>query len=115
MKKPFAFTRKFLIVFLRVLAMTAPIWGVILLIIVGLSWFYAEVEKIGLWNALYFGSITALTIGYGDIHPLTAAGKAIAVTMGILGVITTGIIVAVALQAIRIAYEEMTGTTDKTG
>jgi len=93
--------------------MTAPIRGVTLLVIFGLSWVYAEFEKIGLWNALYFGCVTALTIGYGDIHPITAAGKIIALLMGILGVITTGIVVAVALQAMKISYEEMSGTTGR--
>lgn len=107
MKTKLSFTKNFILVFIRILAKTTPIWGVILLILLGLVWFFARIEGVSFADALYFGCITALTIGYGDIIPLTNAGKAIAVFMGLMGVLITGIIVAVALQAIKVTYDEV--------
>ncbi len=104
---PFAFTKKFIVVFYRILVMTTPIWGLTFMAIVVMSWIFAEAEQVGFGEALYFAGVTALTIGYGDIVPLTATGKILCVIMGILGVITTGIIVAVAIQAMKITYKEV--------
>ncbi len=105
MKTKLSFTKNFLLVFIRILAKTTTIWGVILLVLLGLVWFYARIAGIRFVDALYFGSITALTIGYGDITPLTNMGKVIAVLMGLMGVLNTGIIVAIALQAVRVTYD----------
>ncbi len=105
MKTKLSFTKNFLLVFVRILARTTPVWGVMLLVILGLVWFFARTEGILFVDALYFGTITALTIGYGDITPLTNMGKVIAVTMGLMGVLNTGIIVAIALQAMRVTYD----------
>ena len=43
-------------------------------------------EKLSFINALYFTIVTVSTVGYGDIHPMTTAGK----IFGII-IITTGI------------------------
>lgn len=107
MKTKLSFTKNFLLIFFRIMAMTAPIWGVILLVLLGLVWIFARIEGVSFFTALYFGCITALTIGYGDITPFTGAGKAIAVLMGLMGVLNTGIIVAIALQAMRVTYDEV--------
>lgn len=107
MKKALGFTRKFLFVFAKMLIMTVPIWGAIFMGIVVLSWIFARAEQIEFGDSLYFACVTALTIGYGDIVPVTGTGKVLSVFMGVLGVITTGIVVAVALQATRIAYETL--------
>jgi len=105
MKAQLMFTKNFIYIFARILVKTTPIWGVVFLIIFGLAWAFARIEEISFLESLYFSGITALTIGYGDIIPLTKAGKAIALFMGILGVLNTGIIVAVALQAMRVTYD----------
>jgi voltage-gated potassium channel len=50
---------------------------------------------------LYFTLITGLTIGYGDISPLTPGGRMIAVLTGLLGILVTGLIVAIAVYALK--------------
>jgi len=44
---------------------------------------------------MYFSYITMLTIGYGDITPLSAAARMMAVLEGLLGMTFTTIIMAV--------------------
>jgi len=43
-------------------------------------------------DALYWAIITATSIGYGDITPITTTGRIIAAILGIMGVITIGIV-----------------------
>jgi uncharacterized membrane protein len=60
-------------------------------------------------DALYFTFVTGLTIGYGDIAPLTLAGRVVAILTGLVGILITGLIVAVAVYALR---ETMAPPTD---
>ncbi len=66
-------------------------------------------EKIPFADALYFSFITGLTIGYGDISPVTHAGRVFAVLTGFVGILMTGLIAAVAVYALR---ETMKHSTD---
>ena len=68
----------------------------------------AYFEKIPFADALYFTFITGLTIGYGDIAPATLAGRVVAVLTGLLGILITGLIVAVAVYALRKTMEPPT-------
>ena len=49
-------------------------------------------------DSLYFGFITATTVGYGDMRPTLVASKFLAIILAIMGVIFTGIIVAIAVE-----------------
>ena len=66
----------------------------------------AAAEEMPIRSATYLVLITALTIGYGDITPVTAVGKAASVASGIFGLLITGIVVAVAVRALSQAVEE---------
>lgn len=50
---------------------------------------------------LYFCGVTALTIGYGDVTATTAIGRALAVVLGLYGVLVTGVTTAVAVLAVQ--------------
>jgi voltage-gated potassium channel len=69
----------------------------------------AYFEKMPFADALYFTLITGLTIGYGDIAPVTIGGRVIAILTGLLGILITGLIVAVAVYALK---ETMKPPTD---
>jgi len=47
---------------------------------------FALIERVPLGDAFYFTIVTVATVGYGDVHPTTGAGKALAV-----GIILTGV------------------------
>ena len=68
----------------------------------------AYFEKMRFADALYFTFVTGLTIGYGDIAPVTPMGRVVAVLTGLLGMLMTGLIVAVAVFAVRKTMEPPT-------
>ena len=68
----------------------------------------AYFEKMRFADALYFTFVTGLTIGYGDIAPVTLIGRVVAILTGLIGIIITGLIVAVAVFALRKAMEHPT-------
>ena len=49
-------------------------------------------------DALYWSLVTAASIGYGDITPVTQIGRIMAAVLGLLGVITVGVIAGLILQ-----------------
>jgi voltage-gated potassium channel len=54
----------------------------------------------GPWESLYLAAITSLTIGYGDLAPVTIAGRIIVIALGIEGLVFVGIVVAAAVAAL---------------
>lgn len=58
-------------------------------------------ENIGYFDALYWAVITASSIGYGDLTPLTNMGRVMAATLGSMGVITVGMIAGLVLNWVR--------------
>jgi voltage-gated potassium channel len=70
------------------------------------SWAISYVEKLPFGDALYFALITGLTIGYGDIVVKTPVGRILAVLIGIIGVLFSGLVIAVAVRALRECYRE---------
>ena len=59
----------------------------VLLIVMGLGILgFMIIEDLSLADAFYFSIVTIATVGYGDIHPATQAGKILAVVLIITGV-----------------------------
>jgi voltage-gated potassium channel Kch len=47
---------------------------------------FASVENLSLGDGVYWAIVTMTTVGYGDISPKTAEGKAIAITVMLVGI-----------------------------
>jgi hypothetical protein len=63
-------------------------------------------ESLPLWKAMYFVSITGLTIGSSGIHPTSVFGHIMHVFSGFLGILFMGLVVAVASRALTLTYKD---------
>ena len=63
-------------------------------------------ERWSAFDSFYWSFITATTVGYGDLRPTAKASKLFAIVIGFLGLILTGIIIAVAVYAATLAFAE---------
>jgi hypothetical protein len=64
------------------------------------------IEKMPFSDTLYFAFVTGLTIGYGDIVMKTPGGRLLALMIGLIGILFTGLMVAVLVYAVRESLEE---------
>ena len=64
------------------------------------------VEKMPYGDSLYFAFVTGLTIGYGDIVVKTHFDRLVALLIGFVGILFTGLMVAVLVYAVRESIEE---------
>ena len=64
------------------------------------------VEKMPFADTLYFAFVTGLTIGYGDIVMKTSGGRLIALLIGFIGILFTGLLVAILVYAVRESLQE---------
>ena len=69
-------------------------------IIVGLR------ESWGRYDSIYWAFITATTVGYGDIRPLKSVSKALSILIALIGMVFTGLMVALAIRAATIALSQ---------
>jgi voltage-gated potassium channel len=85
------------------------IFGLFALLVVDAA-VIAYFEKMPFADALYFTFVTGLTIGYGDIAPVTLMGRVVAILTGLQGLLITGLTTAVAVFALK---KTMAHQTDK--
>ncbi len=81
------------------------ILGLLALVVTG-AWALAAVERMPFADALYFAFVTGLTIGYGDIVMKTPVGRWVALLIGFIGILFTGLVVAVLVYAVRESITE---------
>jgi len=80
------------------------LWLQGLVVIGGLA--IAFFDKKPIWETMYLAFITALTIGYGDLTPESVPSKVVAIAIGFIGIMVTGIVVAASLRALELTLEE---------
>lgn len=94
------FTIDFLLELAHLLLLGWPLLVALLATISILAVWIGRQEGWPLSDSLYYGFITATTVGYGDFHPLQGRCKYLAIVIALLGIILTGIVVAVSVEAV---------------
>ena len=93
--------RIFFMALFRQLGIVWPIVSGILLVMIGAGLLIGYIENWRVGDALYFTFVTGLTIGYGDFTPTHMISRLLAVAVGFTGVVLTGLVAAVIVQALR--------------
>jgi voltage-gated potassium channel len=88
-----------------------PVLFPLVLLIVAMAILIGRREGWSLSDSIYYGFVTATTVGYGDFRPTRPASKALAIVIAYLGLIQIGIVVALAIQAVTEAYDLHGGLT----
>jgi len=85
-----------------------PIFSGILVVMVGSGVVVGQIESWRLGETLYFTFVTGLTIGYGDLAPKHAVARILALVIGLSGIVLTGLVAAVSVQALNSADRDRT-------
>ena len=104
------FTVHFLRILLSDLFLAGPILGFLLLAIVSIGLIVGRIEGWTVSEALYHAFINATTVGYGDFRPATGRARALSVLLAFVGLVFTGMIVALAIHSAVHTYDVIYGT-----
>ena len=85
----------------------APLLAFLLALIIVFGYFIGRIEGWSLFDSLYHAFINATTVGYGDFRPADKRAKFLAVMLAIIGLIFTGMVVAIALHAANYAFAQV--------
>lgn len=99
------FTLEFLAMLMKGLILFIPVLSSLSLIIVVLGQITGRIENWTKFDALYWSFVTATTIGYGDIRPMQRLSKVLSIIIGLIGLMLTGIIVALTVHAATRSFE----------
>lgn len=105
MKTSTILRRRFMRELWRGLGIVWPVVSGLLLLMALLGLLVATAEGWPLSDGIYFSFVTGLTVGYGDLVPKVALGRTLAMLIGLAGIVLTGFVVAVAVQALRVALD----------
>lgn len=98
------FTVEFLRTFYTDLLYAWPLLSFLLLLIAFLGYLIGRMEAWSLPDSLYHAFINATTVGYGDFRPVKGGAKLLAIVLAFVGLVFTGMVVAIALHAANDAF-----------
>ena len=110
------FTLEFFDILFDDLIHAAPLLVFLLALIIAIGYIIGRIEGWSLSDSIYHAFINATTVGYGDFRPTDKRAKFLAVMLAIIGLVFTGMVVAVALHAANYAYGQvydMSGFRDR--
>ena len=85
----------------RMLGIVWPILSAVLLLMIGPGLAIGFLEGWSVGDSFYFTFVTGLTIGYGDLVPHRALSRLLAAVIGLSGILLTGLVAAVVVEALR--------------
>ena len=98
--------RNFLSGLITGLRVVWPILSALLVLMIALGVVIGLRESWSMQESIYFAFVSGLTIGYGDLVPKTLLTRALAVGIGVCGILLTALLAAVAVKALTAATEE---------
>jgi hypothetical protein len=98
--------RNFVAGLLTGLRVVWPILSVLLGVIISLGLVVGLLESWSVQEAIYFAFVTGLTIGYGDLAPKSLLTRALAIVIGLCGVMLTALVAAIAVKALTAATDD---------
>lgn len=99
-------TIDFIRLFFLGLYFISPILLIFIFIVFILGQIVGRMESWSRFDAFYWSFITAFTVGYGDIRPAKKGSKIISMFIALIGIIFTGVIVAITVVALTRSFEE---------
>ena len=103
------FTFEFIQLFFIAVWYAAPLIILLVGVIVILGHLIGIREGWSRADSVYYAFITATTVGYGDFRPKKRLSKHLAIAISLVGLVLTGIIVALALHAAGEAFKGSPG------
>lgn len=97
----------FIEVFTTGLWLLAPLWMPMMGTIWLLGVLVAKREKWHWLDGIYFSMITATTVGYGDIRPVSRISRLLSIFMSLIGLLLTGIVVGIAVKSASFSFEQI--------
>ena len=97
--------RNFLAGLLFGLRVVWPILSVLLGLVIALGLVVGLLEGWSVQDSIYFAFVSGLTIGYGDLAPTSLLTRALAILIGVCGVLMTALLAAIAVKALTAATD----------
>ncbi len=106
------FTIQFVLILGSALIQATPLLAFLILLIIGLGLWIGKGEGWSRSDSIYYAFITATTVGYGDFRPQLTSGKYKAIIIALVGLVMTGIIVALGVKAAEVAFKTLHDVTE---
>ena len=98
-----ALRRRFVAGLIDGLRVVWPIVSALLGLIIALGLVVGLIEGWSVHESIYFAFVSGLTIGYGDLAPKSLLTRALAILIGVCGVLLTALVAAIAVKALTAA------------
>jgi voltage-gated potassium channel len=102
--KTLDFSIHFIQIFFSVLFLALPLLLSMALLVAILGLIAAYLENWPVFVGIYWAFITATTVGYGDVRATGKTARSISVMIAFIGIVFTGITVAIAVESATRAY-----------
>lgn len=99
------FTFAFLEFFFYITYLVFPLLFFMSVLVLILGLIVARFEGWTRFTGFYWALITATTVGYGDLRPLRKRSRCVAVMIAFIGIVLSGIFVAIAVKSASAAFE----------